>query len=200
MVTRRVSRGTPSPVEALPCGSISTISTFSPIAARAVPRLMAVVVLPTPPFWFETARTRVSWARGGFTDSTDTAKAPQCNDAAARIAARDRKLGLKLPDPTGLFQLSLGLLSLKGQAFCTALEVGLCITQKRLHCRHRARRDDIDRDRLLLGPPIDDRGGQIQRIDDGLKKTTALAQAVDQPDMGARPALQKDGQNDAGKP
>src|SRR3954447_8423235 len=48
----------PRPVDALPCGSRSTISTFSPIAASAVPRLMAVVVLPTPPFWLARARTR----------------------------------------------------------------------------------------------------------------------------------------------
>src|SRR5947209_16594289 len=48
----------PSPVEALPCGSRSTISTCSPIAASAVPRLIAVVVLPTPPFWLATASTR----------------------------------------------------------------------------------------------------------------------------------------------
>ena len=48
----------PSPVEALPCGSRSMISTSSPIAARAVPRLMAVVVLPTPPFWLARARMR----------------------------------------------------------------------------------------------------------------------------------------------
>src|SRR5688572_15657686 len=48
----------PRPVEALPCGSRSTISTASPIAASAVPRLIAVVVLPTPPFWLAIARTR----------------------------------------------------------------------------------------------------------------------------------------------
>ena len=46
----RSLRSMPSPVEALPCGSISMTSTRSPIAASAVPRLMAVVVLPTPPF------------------------------------------------------------------------------------------------------------------------------------------------------
>src|SRR3954452_15686835 len=48
----------PSPVEALPCGSRSTISTCSPMAASAVPRLIAVVVLPTPPFWLAIASTR----------------------------------------------------------------------------------------------------------------------------------------------
>ena len=34
------------------------IRTSSPIAASAVPRLIAVVVLPTPPFWLATASTR----------------------------------------------------------------------------------------------------------------------------------------------
>jgi hypothetical protein len=31
-----------------------------PAAARAVPRLMAVVVLPTPPFWLAIAKARMS--------------------------------------------------------------------------------------------------------------------------------------------
>src|SRR5512134_1573175 len=48
----------PMPVEALPCGSRSTSSTCLPQAARAVARLIAVVVLPTPPFWLAMARTR----------------------------------------------------------------------------------------------------------------------------------------------
>ena len=45
----------PSPVEALPCGSRSISSTRQPVAASAVARLIAVVVLPTPPFWLATA-------------------------------------------------------------------------------------------------------------------------------------------------
>src|SRR5271156_1730171 len=59
----------PRPVEALPCGSRSMISTRSPTAASAVPRLMAVVVLPTPPFWLAMARTRGPEA--GADDFTD---------------------------------------------------------------------------------------------------------------------------------
>src|ERR1700722_12675611 len=54
----RLRRSMPRPVEALPCGSRSTISTSSPMAASAVPRLIAVVVLPTPPFWLAMARIR----------------------------------------------------------------------------------------------------------------------------------------------
>src|SRR5690349_3443721 len=53
----------PRPVEALPWGSRSMISTSSPMAARAVPRLMAVVVLPTPPFWLARAMTRGDFGR-----------------------------------------------------------------------------------------------------------------------------------------
>src|SRR5579871_3341224 len=40
------------------CASRSTRSTRWPRSARAAPRLTAVVVLPTPPFWFATAITR----------------------------------------------------------------------------------------------------------------------------------------------
>ncbi len=38
------------------------MSTRSPIAASAVPRLIAVVVLPTPPFWLARTRTRMALA------------------------------------------------------------------------------------------------------------------------------------------
>src|SRR5262245_8395323 len=37
---------------------MSTIRTRAPRSANAAPRLMAVVVLPTPPFWFARAMTR----------------------------------------------------------------------------------------------------------------------------------------------
>src|ERR1700743_2330814 len=41
---------------ALPWGSRSMSSTRRLVADRDAARLMAVVVLPTPPFWFVTAR------------------------------------------------------------------------------------------------------------------------------------------------
>src|SRR5579875_2850438 len=50
----------PRPVVALACGSRSTSSVRKPSSASAAPRLMAVVVLPTPPFWFATAITRAT--------------------------------------------------------------------------------------------------------------------------------------------
>src|SRR2546429_3799343 len=45
----------PSPAESAPCGSISTSSTFRPRSTRAAPRLIVVVVLPTPPFCWASA-------------------------------------------------------------------------------------------------------------------------------------------------
>src|SRR5918994_73446 len=47
----------PSPLVALPWGSMSTMRIFSPNPARYAARLIAVVLLPTPPFWFTMATT-----------------------------------------------------------------------------------------------------------------------------------------------
>ena len=59
------------------------IRTRSPIAASAVPRLMAVVVLPTPPFWLAIARTRGRAPR-----------LPRGRERASRSeASRSRSLG-----------------------------------------------------------------------------------------------------------
>ena len=43
-------------IELFPCGSKSSRSVLRPFEAKAAERLMAVVVLPTPPFWFVIAR------------------------------------------------------------------------------------------------------------------------------------------------
>src|SRR5580658_5613572 len=48
----------PSPLVELDCGSQSTSSVLTSAAASEAARLMAVVVLPTPPFWLATAMMR----------------------------------------------------------------------------------------------------------------------------------------------
>src|SRR6267143_1348968 len=53
-----VPLSTPLPMVALPCGSRSISSTRRRVAASDAARLTAVVVLPTPPFWFAMAMTR----------------------------------------------------------------------------------------------------------------------------------------------
>src|SRR6266851_638749 len=57
MVCVRIFLEAPMPLLVLDCGSISTSNTLRPEAARYVARLMAVVVFPTPPFWFVIAYT-----------------------------------------------------------------------------------------------------------------------------------------------
>src|SRR6266481_10197158 len=48
----------PSPLVEFDCGSQSTSRVLTSAAASEAARLMAVVVLPTPPFWLATAMTR----------------------------------------------------------------------------------------------------------------------------------------------
>ncbi len=55
---RRLRRSMPRPVEACPADRGRSPARSSPIAASAVPRLIAVVVLPTPPFWLASASAR----------------------------------------------------------------------------------------------------------------------------------------------
>src|SRR5947209_6837922 len=54
---------TPRPTDNAPCGSKSTSRTRRPYSDRAAPRLMVVVVLPTPPFWLHSASTRAGPCR-----------------------------------------------------------------------------------------------------------------------------------------
>src|SRR5215469_14056676 len=48
----------PRPTDSAPWGSKSTSRTRRPNSASAAPKLIVVVVLPTPPFWLHTATTR----------------------------------------------------------------------------------------------------------------------------------------------
>ncbi len=99
LVTGRASSATPTPVEAFPCGSRSRISTFSPTAASAVPRLMAVVVLPTPPFWLAMARTRSELA-AGMSVLRFAFKIRDHGDAAVAVGDAGDQLNIEIP---GLF-------------------------------------------------------------------------------------------------
>src|SRR6266404_824086 len=58
MLIRSGSFARPRPLVEFDCGSQSTSSVLTSAAASEAARLMAVVVLPTPPFWLATAMTR----------------------------------------------------------------------------------------------------------------------------------------------
>src|SRR3954449_5280493 len=56
----------PSPTESEPWGSKSTSRTLRPYSASEAPRLIVVVVLPTPPFWLHIEMTRaLPWVTRG---------------------------------------------------------------------------------------------------------------------------------------
>src|SRR3954462_5057838 len=84
----------PKAVEALPWGSKSSKRTFSPTAAKAVARLMAVVVFPTPPFWLAIAKI----FGGELVDSEKD---------GVTVCYAGEGLGLNLPILHGLGKLAL---------------------------------------------------------------------------------------------
>src|ERR1700761_9380392 len=101
----------PRPVEALPCGSMSITRVGSPTAASAVPRLMAVVVLPTPPFWLATTRTR------GFLGSDMTgAQLSHGHYSSRRVGLAWDLRGLHVPIFRGFGQFWPHILTLEEQA------------------------------------------------------------------------------------
>src|SRR5678815_2906328 len=100
----------PRPVEALPCGSASISSTFSPTAARAVPRLMAVVVLPTPPFWLATTSTR-----NARSDFAGTAEPLHAHDTAPAVTLGRHDVGFIFPISSSFTHLRHYILSLEEQ-------------------------------------------------------------------------------------
>src|SRR5689334_1400070 len=57
--------GSRNEIELLACGSRSRRSVFDPRRANAAARLMAVVVLPTPPFWLVIAIIKFSKSKSG---------------------------------------------------------------------------------------------------------------------------------------
>src|SRR5262245_49031347 len=119
----------PSPVDALPCGSRSTISTRSPIAASAVPRLIAVVVLPTPPFWLASASTRGILAsfvmaqpppiRSALWHDWAPLRTLHHHHAPALIGPAGNQRGLDIPISRSLGQFGLYILALEKQGLCT---------------------------------------------------------------------------------
>src|SRR5471032_328706 len=104
-------RWMPSPVEALPWGSMSITRIGSPTAARAVPRLMAVVVLPTPPFWLATTRMR-----GFFGFGMTGAQLSHSHYSTGRVGLARYLRGLHVPIFMGFGQFRPYILALQEQA------------------------------------------------------------------------------------
>ena len=91
MFRRAGSRGKPSPLVELDCGSQSTSRVGTSAAASDAAKLMAVVVLPTPPFWLATAITRPMFGYRESAGNTETTpnRAP---DSTSNSCAKGRIL------------------------------------------------------------------------------------------------------------
>src|SRR5512134_3275472 len=95
MVFSTVPGGKPTPLDAFDCGSRSTSRVGRSAAARLAARLTAVVVLPTPPFWFAMAMML-----GRAIESVDPiqartrARQPALYIVPSRLGRRERRGGL----------------------------------------------------------------------------------------------------------
>src|SRR6185503_8065463 len=156
----------PSPVLALPCGSRSMTSTLWPAAARAVARLTAVVVLPTPPFWLATAmiRARRDTTSGRVSLAPVTPLTPldpgQAQDDPARVGAAVVARDIELPSFFRGGQFLPGLLALWEEAYRPGSDKALCPRQKPVERRAAARRHDVDEVRRQR---IDSRVADVDR-------------------------------------
>src|SRR4029079_14931217 len=93
----------PRPVAALACGSMSIRSTRVPASATHAVMLIAVVVLPTPPFWLASAYTRELMLRTMVPaeadaheqsrDGEETARGSARPSAGTQVAAQARRRG-----------------------------------------------------------------------------------------------------------
>src|SRR5882757_2032059 len=128
----------PNPVDALPCGSMSSTRVGSPTAARAVPRLIAVVVLPTPPFWLATTRMR------GFLGCDMTgAQLSHNHYSSRRIGLAWDLRGLYVPIFMGFRQFSPYILTFQEQANAVRPHEILGIAQELGQGRQSPRRHHI---------------------------------------------------------
>ena len=131
----------PSPTDSEPCGSKSTSSTLRPYSASDAPRLIVVVVLPTPPFWLHIEMIRaLPWmpigrgsGRSGHGRPVGPSTAPSGSTAAAA-----RRIG------------ELTRLRARGTGWAAAVLDGV-VTGRGGRCRHAAPRGGIS---VALEPGI----------------------------------------------
>src|SRR5689334_18847473 len=147
----------PSPVEALPCGSRSTTSTRWPPAASAVPRLIAVVVLPTPPFWLASARMRAREGGGPGLAASFTLNPRQPEDRPGGIGSAGQSLDRHPPTFARAGQFLGRPKALVEQADGAGLAEPLGGLEQLRQLGHRAGGDEVGGEgRNLLEAAVDD--------------------------------------------
>src|SRR5690606_12879934 len=129
------------PVLALPWGSRSITRTSRSAAARAAPRLIAVVVLPTPPFWLTIATMRGPEWSPRCCSAFDTPDSHELEDRPARVRAARGADDLHLPGLPPLGQFVPDPRALRKQGDAPPLEERRGIAEQARQRRHRPRGD-----------------------------------------------------------
>src|SRR3954463_6934001 len=133
--------------------------TRRPASARAAPRLTAVVVLPTPPFWLATAmirpgRTALESCAVALSAAAFSAASPsvwpagdlfQGNNDTAGIRPAGVKRGSHCPGPASCGQFFRRALALQKQAGGVRSDKPLCKHEKSVERGAAAGRHDIGR-------------------------------------------------------
>src|SRR5439155_12907871 len=192
--------GRPRPVLALPCGSRSTTRTRRPVAAKAVARLPAVVVLPTPPFWLAIAMMRARRAPAMARDSPSplrfTGDLLQFKDDPPRVGATGMARRAHCPTPPRRGQFFPGAFSLQKKTNCMRRDKPLSHNEKPVERCAGAGGHDVDFVRRhRLDPGMVDRHrrtGDSRRL---AQKGAFARVALDQLD----PADAEDRQHQPGK-
>src|SRR6056297_2391064 len=164
----RAPASIPRPVEALPCGSRSTISTRAPESASAAPRLIVVVVLPTPPFWLAIAMMRGAFVRAG----SGTGYSCDVQDDGGGVCPAFINAGGELPLALRRCEFLPPCRPLHEQRGAAGGEVALCVAEKRDEIGEGAGAHDIGGEGCRCFDPLGkDSGGNTRLANHRAKKS-----------------------------
>src|SRR5687767_11268022 len=138
---------------------------------------MAVVVLPTPPFWLATTSTRSApW--GARSDFAATAplptQSPHPHDAASFVALGRYDIRLEFPRSSGLAHLGCYILSLEEQAYRATLKVGPGVPEQADQRGTSPGGDDVHSKLQIFRPVVMDGGRQVEGFDHVSEEPAAL--------------------------
>ena len=177
---------------------------------------MAVVVLPTPPFWLAREITRgvmavMALALCGPNEEYASdyryltlGETPDPNDSPVWIGLARDQLGIDLPRFRGCGQFSLYILSLWKQPDRARFQQRIGVAEQFFQRRDRTRRDDLELHCVAAGKVLDSlrvhNGRQAKRVGTFAQERGFLLRAFDQMDLRASVSASAQAITKPGKP